>query len=170
MPNNPYPKSNMPPARPTTGVQADRQPAIQHRTIYDATRAVQTARNKGAAIIVPEDRSVSYPSMAKYTVVAVPRPDSDLRMGRFDQVRALDIPRHIVERTRQGLSIHPSEGASVLNFYVATMKGLALFDGESQAHLEGLARQFSGNPSEESLKGIENFMSTLTPEARGGAE
>jgi hypothetical protein len=126
-----------------------------------------TERNTGRAIIAPPSGFVEYPSMRAYEVLTIPRAASDLRAGAFDEVKAIDLARHITSRVREGFQISPNEAASVLGHYVVTMKGLQLFDEHSQAGFEKQASQFTANPSEESLKGIEQYLNSLTPEARG---
>ncbi len=167
MPDNLYPKSQMPPARSTTGFGADKQPAIPGgRTLYDTSRAQQTARAKGP-IIVAEDRTVSYPSMVWAEKLVVPRRDSDPRLGNFDEVLARDLGRHIAGRVKEGFRISPAEAAATLGHYTGVVRGLQLFDEKALADFEGMARQFNSNPTEQALMGIENFMNGLVPEARG---
>ena len=166
--NNPYPKSNMPAARSTTGVAATQQPVKPNsgRTLYDTSRAQQAARSKGP-ILPPDRQRVSYPSMVKYELLVIPRPESDLRVGNFDEVLANDLGRHISSRVREGLRISPTAAVSELAHYVATMKGLSLFDEGSMADFEKLGQQFATNPSEESLKPVEQFLNGLVPTERG---
>jgi hypothetical protein len=169
MSNNPYPKSNMPPARSTTGVAATQQPVNPNsgRTLYDRSRAIATERNTGRAIIAPPSGFVEYPSMRTYEKLAIPRAASDLRMGAFDEVLAGDLARHITSRVKEGFRISPSEAVSVLSHYVGCMKGLALFDERSQSGFEKVASQFTANPSEQSFQVVEQYLNSLTPEARG---
>lgn len=168
MSNSPYPKSNMPPARPTTGIEATRQPIspISGQTLYDRTRAQQAAKSRGP-IIVAEDRSVSYPSMLWAAKLVVPRRDSDPRLGNFDEVLARDLGRHIASRVRQSLRISPAEAAATLGHYTGVVRGFELFDSQALADFEGMARQFNSNPTEQALMGIENFMNGLVPAERG---
>jgi hypothetical protein len=167
MPNNPYPKTHMPSDRITTGPAADRQPAIPGGiTWYDRSRAQAAERNKGRALVVPDDHSARYPSMRQYEVLAIPRPASDLRQGSFDSVRADHLTAHIASRVREGFRVSGNEAVSVLNHYVGTMKGLQLLDTSSQTKFETLSSQFAANPSEQSLNNVTQFLGTLTPEAR----
>lgn len=169
MADRPYPKSNMPPARSTTGPAADKKPAIPSATWYDRSRAVQAERNRGRAIVAPDSRFVEYPSMRQFEVLTIPRSPSDLRQGAFDQVKALDLPRHIVSRTREGFRIGPAEAAATLGHYVGTVKGLNLFDAASQSGFESAAQKFVANPSEESLLAVEQYLNGLVPSERGEA-
>jgi hypothetical protein len=105
--------------------------------------------------------------MVKYELLVIPRSESDLRLGNFDEVLANDLGRHISSRVREGLRISPTAAVSELAHYVATMKGLSLFDTASMAGFEKLGEQFATNPNEESFKPVEQYLNSLTPEARG---
>ncbi len=169
MSNNPYPKSNMPPARSTTGVAVTQQPVSPNsgRTFFDRSRAQATERNTGRTIVAPPSGFVAYPSMRAYEVLTIPRAASDLRMGPFDEVKACDLARHITSRVKEGFQISPNEAVSVLGHYAATTKGLQLFDERSPSEFEKLASQFAASPSEQSFQVVEQFLNGLTPEARG---
>lgn len=168
MSSNPYSRSNMPPARSTTGPAANAQPINLNsgKTLYDTSRAQQAARSKGP-ILPPDRQRVSYPSMVKYELLVIPRPESDLRLGNFDEVLANDLGRHITSRVKEGFSVSPGEAVNTLNHYVGCTKGLQLFDKSSQAGFEAQASHFTANPTEESLKGIEQYLNSLTPELQG---
>lgn len=167
--NNPYPKSNMPASRPTTGVAANSQPVNPNsgRTFFDTSRAQATERNVGRTIVAPPSGFVAYPSMRAYEVLTIPRAASDLRMGPFDEVKACDLARHISSRVREGFSISPNEAAAVLGHYTATTKGLQLFDAGSQTEFEKLGQQFAASPSEQSFQAVEQFLNGLVPTERG---
>jgi hypothetical protein len=98
--------------------------------------------------------------------LTIPRPASDIRLGRFDEVLARDLGRHISSRVKEGFRVSPSEAVGVLHHYVGSVRGLQLFDASSQADFEKLAARFAGDPSEKSFQAVEQYLNSLTPEAR----
>jgi hypothetical protein len=105
--------------------------------------------------------------MTAYEVLTIPRRASDVRQGNFDSVRADRLAAHITSRVREGFRVSPSDAVDTLAHYVGCTKGLQLFDERSQSEFEKLASQFAASPSEQSFQVVEQYLNSLTPEARG---
>jgi hypothetical protein len=165
--SNPYPKSNMPAARSNTVVVSQPVNPNSGRTFFDTSRAQQAARGKGP-ILPAEGSTTQYPSMVWATKLVIPRHPSDLRQGNFDEVLARDLGRFISSRVREALRIGADQARSVVAHYQGSVRGLGLFDENSQAGFEKMAAQFAASPSEESMQPVEQYLNGLVPEARGG--